>query len=179
MTGKGDKRRPSSVDKSAFGTNWDKTFKPRPKPVSLFAIFAEPRVRWCPWCEDLEGDMRCRGCAEILATIDAIEHVTAEVRNLTAAAQEVIDSKDINTGSSGQVFVDHGSLMALHSLLNAASGRRCQTCDGSGCPFPDQRDMCGVHHCPDCDSGADDSRRTPLVITANHANHGENVARCC
>ncbi len=28
--------------------------------------------------------------------------------------------------------------------------KQCKTCGGSGCPFPEHREMCGVHHCPDC-----------------------------
>ena len=27
----------------------------------------------------------------------------------------------------------------------------CNACKGSGCPFPKDREMCGVHHCPNCE----------------------------
>ena len=49
-----------------------------------------------------------------------LKTASAEVRNLTIAVREVFDGRDHNTGcSSGQVFVDHGSLMVLMSLVNA------------------------------------------------------------
>ncbi len=48
----------------------------------------------------------------------------AEVSRLVAAAQEVFNGRDHDTGSSGQVFVDHGSLMALQAAVNAVSGKR-------------------------------------------------------
>ena len=36
----------------------------------------------CPDCQDLEGDMRCFGCADTLATVDAIERLLIEVSEL-------------------------------------------------------------------------------------------------
>lgn len=31
------------------------------------------------------------------------------------------------------------------------NGTSCLACGGSGCPWPEHRDRCDVHHCPHCE----------------------------
>lgn len=37
------------------------------------------------------------------------------------------------------------------ALQSAGDSTPCKTCGDTGCPFPEHRDMCSIHHCPDCE----------------------------
>ena len=101
----------------------------------------------------------------------------AEVSNLTIAVREVFDGRDHNTGISGQVFVDHGSLMARMSLVNAsASGSPtelvyglCPICGSKGVSRerrPNGNDKCEAGHTyPSKDAITADSRHTHPLRT--------------
>lgn len=55
----------------------------------------------CPWCEELEGDMRCFGCADTLATVDAIEGITAALEQANARERKAFMAA-INAVFEGQ-----------------------------------------------------------------------------
>ena len=72
----------------------------------------------CPDCQDLKGDMRCFGCADTLATVDAIERLTARNELLEAmyeAAEPVSRLKH---------WTGHTDFMKLQEAVNAVQTRR-------------------------------------------------------
>lgn len=144
----------------------------------------------CPYCEELEGDMRCRGCAEILATIDAIESLstensdisqrfdrqlqvtkdyveinkslTAEVQSAFAAARELV-------GPDGELEYKYNT---FEEWKSRDSGRRdrfsqvCATCNKiyTAC-------TCTMF----CPPAADSSQEIDIPVTAWTDNNGDRA----
>jgi hypothetical protein len=63
---------------------------------------------------------------------------------------------------SGSPTSEQGDMIGVPSFMRTSDDSSpCPTCADTGCPFPEHREMCGVHHCPDCEPETADSRQEP------------------